>query len=467
VRRVASFFYLATLFCCTFEKVHWSFGGAIALSDILAICFIVSYVVISRPRVPRTTAVLLGFFGVFVLVYLIGFYNLDSAAGLSQFEKGFAKFLIHFVFLALSVAWLWRRGVAYYWRALSWFCGGIAVNAVYGVAQLLVAQAGSNLDSAFVEPLTGGASKINIYGAVNGSSVFRPNALTGDPNHLGVFLIVPLLVLTPLYLRLEPTHRLRRRLSLLLAFLLVVEIATLSRSGLLGLGVGALVLLLPYRGYLRSRALIAPLLGVLGVLAVVIVTRLHFFLVVIRSRIQTNGNSESAHLQVYSFVPQVLHSHPLFGLGLNNFSIYYQAITGKTNWGPHSFYVSLIVETGIVGTVAFACFLVWAFARLAVARRLGEALALAHNPLAARVTPLAWGWTAALAGTLAANVFYLTMSFYYFFVFLSLALAVPLVFGPALTPSPSPKAVTVPTATRRLRRGPGRAGDALPEPGPA
>ena len=55
--------------------------------------------------------------------------------------------------------------------------------------------------------------------------------------------------------------------------MLVVEIATLSRSGLLGLGVGALVLLLPYRGYLRSRALIAPVLGALAVLAIVIVSR--------------------------------------------------------------------------------------------------------------------------------------------------------------------------------------------------
>ena len=37
--------------------------------------------------------------------------------------------------------------------------------------------------------------------------------------------------------------------------------------------------------------------------------------------------------------------------------------------------------------------------------------------------------TAALAGTMAANVFYLTMSFYYFYFFAMLALAVPIVFG--------------------------------------
>ena len=438
MRRLTTFFFLATLFCCTFEKVHWNFGGQLALSDVLALCFIGCYLALTRPRVARTSAILLAFLGLFVVVYLIGFYNLDTADGLQQFVKGFVKFVIHFTFLALAVSWLWRRGIDYYWRSLTWFSAGIAANAAYGVAQLVVAQAGANLDSLFVTPLTGGASKINIYGAVGGSSVFRPNALTGDPNHLGIMLIVPLLVLTPLYLRLRPDHPARRRLSILIAFMLLVEVATLSRSGILGLLVGALILALPYRGYLRSRALLAPLAGVLVVLAVVVVTRLHFFEVVIRSRIQTGRASQSAHFQVYGFIPNILHSHPLFGLGLNNFSIYYQAVTGKSNWGPHSFYVSLIVETGLVGAAAFAVFLVWVFVRLRQARLLGNALARSRDPLAARVRPLAWGWTAALAGTMSANAFYLTMQFAYFYVFLALALAVPGVFGARGAEAPSP-----------------------------
>jgi O-antigen ligase len=447
VRQLTSFFFLATLFCCTFEKVHWNFGSAITVSDILALCFLAAFAVLTRPRVPYTTAVLLGFFAAFVVVYLIGVYNLDSAAGFAQFVKGLVKFLIHFTFLAVGVAWLWRRGRAYYWHALAWFCAGMAVNALYGVAQLIVATAGGNLDSLLVSPLTGGASQINIYGGVNGSSVYRPNALTGDPNHLGIMLIVPLLVLTPLYLRLEAGHRLRRWLALLIAFLLVVEASTLSRSGLLGLGTGAVVLALPYSRYLRSRALIAPLAAVLAVLGAVVVSRLHFFEVVLRSRVQTGGGSQSAHFEVYSFVPQILHSHPLFGLGLNNFSIYYEFVTGKTNWGPHSFYVSLIVETGLVGTALFAVFLFWMFVRLRDARRLGRALTQAGDPLAARVRPLAWGMTAALAGTMAANAFYLTMQFYYFYAFLALALALPAVFATAQSESPKGSGST--SAARR------------------
>src|SRR5204862_7248096 len=90
--------------------------------------------------------------------------------------------------------------------------------------------------------------------------------------------------------------------------------------------------------------------------------------------------------------------------------------------------VALLVETGLVGTALFAVFLWWVFRRLRDARALGRTLARARDPLAARVRPLAWGCTAALVGTMAANAFYLTMQFYYFYAFAALALAAPLVF---------------------------------------
>ena len=55
---------------------------------------------------------------------------------------------------------------------------------------------------------------------------------------------------------------------------------------------------------------------------------------------------------------------------------------------------------------------------------------IGHQPgVAARVRPLAWGLTAALVGTMAANVFYLTMTFFFFYAFVLLAVAVPIVFG--------------------------------------
>jgi O-antigen ligase len=253
--------------------------------------------------------------------------------------------------------------------------------------------------------------------------------MTGDPNHLGIMLIVPLLILTPIYLRLEKGHRLRHWLMATIGFLLIVLAATLSRSGLLGLGVGALILIVPYRHYLKTPKLLVPIGAAVLVLLGIVLSDRSFFTQVLKSRVQTGGGSTNVHFQVYSFIPQILHSEPLFGLGLNTFSVYYEFITGKSNWGPHSYYVSLIVETGLVGTILFAAFILWVFHRLAVARGIGRALTAAGDPLAARVRPLAWGCTAALAGTLAANAFYLTMQFYYFFVLLALSLAIPVVFA--------------------------------------
>ena len=90
-----------------------------------------------------------------------------------------------------------------------------------------------------ISPLTGGASSINVYGIFEQTGfIYRPNALTGDPNHLGIMLILPLLILTPLYLRLERGNPWKLRLGLTLAFLLVVEVLTLSRSGIGGLILG-------------------------------------------------------------------------------------------------------------------------------------------------------------------------------------------------------------------------------------
>ena len=375
-------------------------------------------------RLAWGAAVAAAFFLAFLTVYLVGFFNLDTEEALAQWAKGMVKFLLHFLFLVAGISYLARRAERFYWWTLAAFIGGFAANALYGIFQLGLAEvADVNLDQSLLSPITGGASQINIYGAIGGESVYRPNALTGDPNHLGIELVIPLLVLTPIYLRLERGHRLRLPLAFLLAFLLLVELATLSRSGLLGLAAGLVVLAVPYRHKLLTRELLVPLGAVAIALGAVLAARWDFFEQVLRTRVDTSARGTSTHFDVYGFVPDVLSSNPFFGLGLNNFSVYYEFVTGRTNFGPHSFYVATLVETGIVGTALFLAFIWHVFRRLGRLRAIGRALA---SP---RIRPLAWGMTAALVGTIAANAFYLTMSFYYFFAFVMLALAAPIVFA--------------------------------------
>jgi O-antigen ligase len=438
-RSVTDWLFFATIFTVTFAKVHWAIGGDLSLSDVLTALFLVAFALrrLERwdGRFARPTAAAFTFFVAFLLVYLVGFFNLGTTDALDQWAKGMVKFLLHFLFFVSATALVVRRGERLYWQALWTFLAGIAANAVYGVLQQAVAVAtGGNLDAAVLSPLTGGQSQINIYGAISGQSVYRPNALTGDPNHLGIELTIPLLVLLPIYLRLERRSRWRTPAMVLLGFLLVMELATLSRSGMLGLACGLLVLAVPYRRHLVSARVLVPLAAVAALLLAIVARRQHFFETVLRSRVQTGANGTSTHFAVYDFIPQILHSHPLFGLGLNNFSVYYEFVTGRTNFGPHSFYVAVIVETGLVGTALFAAFCWYLFRRLSLVRAVGRGLQALRDPLAARVRPLAWGLTAALVATLAANAFYLTMSFYYFFVFALLVVAAPAVFARRLQP---------------------------------
>jgi len=439
IRGATEWLFFATVFTVTFAKVHWAVGGDLSLSDVLTAAFLIGFAVprLERHdgRFARPAAVTFAFFVGFLLVYLLGFFNLGTTEALDQWAKGLVKFLLHFLFLVCATALVIRRGERFYWLTLGVFIAGIAANALYGVLQLGVAVVtGGNLDAAVLSPLTGGQSQINIYGAIAGQSVYRPNALTGDPNHLGIELTIPLLILLPLYLRLEAKSRWRTPAMLLLAFLFVVELATLSRSGLVGLACGLIVLAVPYRRHLVSKRVLLPLAGIAVLLLAVVARRQHFFETVLRTRVQTNGKGTSTHFAVYDFIPQIIHSHPLLGLGLNNFSVYYEFVTGRTNFGPHSFYVALVVETGLLGTALFTAFVWYLFRRLTAARAVGRTLQALRDPLAARVRPLAWGLTAALVSTLAANIFYLTMSFYYFFVFALLVVVTPTVFAARLRP---------------------------------
>ena len=434
--RVVDGLLLATVFVITFAKVRWTVGNAdVNISDITASLFVVAFLAArierSDTRLPRASLVLGAFFAALALVYLIGFFNLDTAADREQFFKGFVKFVIHFSFLIAAVAHLARRSEGFYWKALGWFVAGIAANSIYGVFQLGLAEtAGGNLDQIVLSPIgsyqRGG---INIFGAVDGANVYRTNALTGDPNHLGIMLIIPLLVILPLYLRLERGHRLRAPLGILLAFLAFIELTTLSRSGMLGLAAGLLVLALPYRHRLVTTRFLAPLMALLVAVGAVVAQRTSFFENVFRSRTSVGGNSSRIHIEIYELLPPVLEVHPFFGLGLNTFSTFFEFVTGRTNFGPHSYYISLLTETGIIGTAAFVAFLVYLFIRLGALRAIGRALSRAGDGLAARVSPLGWGMTAALVGTLVANAFYLTLQFHYFFVFSVLIVAAPIVFS--------------------------------------
>ena len=90
--------------------------------------------------------------------------------------------------------------------------------------------------------------------------------------------------------------------------------------------------------------------------------------------------------------------------------------------------MALIVETGLVGTVIFAGFLLYLFHRW---RHCARSAGCSPRPatFSRHGSAAGLGLTAALVGTMAANAFYLTMQFYYFSALALFILAAPIVFG--------------------------------------
>jgi hypothetical protein len=419
---------LLTLSVLTFEKIRWETSlVTLTWTNLLATAFVVAFVIDRLRRrdllFHPAAITLAGFMLAFGAVYLAGYFDLTDRAALSYWLKGIGTWGIHFTYLILGVAHMVRRGRPLFMRAIAAFTAGLVVNCVYGVIQLTLAiAAGINLDRLVVGPLTagqGGVGGINIFGTVSGSqNVYRINALTGDPNHLGVMLCVPLMVLLPYYLG---DRRGRRRIGLLLLFMLVVQILTLSRSAALGDAAGLLVLAPGARRHLPRARTIGIVLGGLAAALAALYASSHFIRAVVASRTQLNGGSTQTHLQFYQLVPPALDPHPLFGMGFNTFAVFYQFVTGRTDFGPHSAWIAILVETGLVGLALYLVYFAYLLASAAAIRH-------AADPDIAR---LGQGLLAALVATAAGNLFYLTMTFDYFYALALLAVAGSAMFGPA------------------------------------
>ena len=124
---------LTTLVVTTWAKIHWSFAGQVALEDIL----VWDRLIRRDWTLPRGAAALFLVLLGLEVVFLLGFFDLATSAALGQYAKGMTKYLVHFLFLIAGVAHIVRRGKRFHLYAVGALCGGIVLNAVYGVLQLL------------------------------------------------------------------------------------------------------------------------------------------------------------------------------------------------------------------------------------------------------------------------------------------------------------------------------------------
>jgi O-antigen ligase len=447
-RRVTDVLFLAALSTVSLIGLRWRIAGLQPkLADFLIVAFLVASLAeaaATRWRRPgRPVMVVLGFTAALAVAYLAAVPAIEERADFAQFCKGLAYFVLHFAFLAAGVSHLALRPPRFFRMALGCLLAGIAANGAYAGLQLVAAATGHNLDATVLSPLTGNPARSMDYGLMYGPDVLRARGVTRDPNHLGIMLLIPTLALVALSPRLTGLRR-AYAAAVALAGLLVVLTLTLSRSAGVGLAAGLLFLVLVDGRRLVRRAVLVPAAAAVGALALV-AANAETFERVLGARLGIYGFAGRQHFRTYELIRPALSEHLLFGVGLNNFTQTYAERVLGTLEASHSFYVQSLIETGILGGAVFALFLGYGVHRL----RLLRASAQPHDAHSREVLASVLG--AALVGTLAANAFYMTMSFSYFYAFLIFVMAAPTRFAPETRAFVTPRPL-VATNTARVTR---------------
>lgn len=408
--RVLDVLALATLATVGLTKFYWEPFGKLQLSDLLAAIFVTAWAADRialgssarrmDPRVMNAAAVLALWAGVMVL----GYAGLGTELARGQFTKGFIAFGLHSAFLLGFAQHLCERGGRFARTSIRWFIAGFVVNAGWGLFQM-AAWVGVqvDVDATFLSvlPFTGS----DVGGIKNyGGGVYRINGLMRDTNHLGVALIAPICLAAGML-------RGRQRVGAIV-ILASALILTLSRSGLVGLAMAVVVFTVLATPRLPIKRIIGWGLAAVVVIggAVVALTALRPALArsLIFSRLDTSSGSTQTHLGLYELLPQIMADHPLVGIGVNGFALRFEQISGRVGFGPHSHFVRTLSETGVVG------FALW----LTIAT-------LAITAVAKRGSLAGAGIAAALIGTWAGNLFYLTTHMLYVDMLMAFAFAAP------------------------------------------
>jgi len=307
-----------------------------------------------------------------VMIAVVGLSSLWVGQNYAGHAKAFGDALIELFafFLPFGVLYfvLYRyvSDARHLLRLLITFVGAGAALAVIGIVQypthlIIVNRAG-------------------IEKALTLEHTFRANALFWDPNIFGRFLVLVMIVGTALLLtvRLRGTA-LGRRYTLLLggavALAAVAFVVTFSRSSVVGLAVGALVLEMAWLG--RRKGTIAVVVTVL-VLAVGLagITELRHHKGNPFKFDTTRGLNKLTGGRVYLVKTgiRMFKKRPLAGVGLAGFPLAYAHYRTTTAAvlslrDSHTTVVTVAAEQGVIGLAAFAALLATFFATTLRKRR--------------------------------------------------------------------------------------------------
>ncbi len=211
-----------------------------------------------------------------------------------------------------------------------------------------------------------------------------PEALYTSPNSVALFL-EPAVAIAAGFVVYSDDHRDRNLAIVWLVFMLAAVIATLSRGGFLTLAVLVLVVVLTMR---RTRLKLAILGG--AVVAAAAISQIPFVAQRLYRQLDPSyqGNTLEGRLQIWSDTLKMLRARPIFGSGLRAYQTVMQAYVSpghQPELYPHNIFLSMWVELGLLGLIAFVVLLGLLLWRGWTSYAIADGLA----------RPLLWGTSAA------------------------------------------------------------------------
>lgn len=386
------------------------------LSELLVVLLLGSYLVNRRslaelPSAVKKAAVLFGVYGVVILV---------SALWATNVERTFALFGVYLrhvlvalvVVLAVRTFRTLRRAV---WAVIA---GGLFLGAL-GTYQYLT----SSFESDFL-----GYSSAAFQNILGSTDDFRIGGPFEEPNYYAQLLVV----VVPLALdRLANERDLRLRLVAAAAALVsaLTVIFTFSRGGFLALVVVCGIYVV---SRVRRPGVLAAGLLVAGVLVLAAPNNYFERVTTIGDALAGTGDEAGDDLSFRGRTSEAVVGYrmfresPLLGVGAANYATLYQDYASDVGIErrrqprePHSLYLGVAAETGLVGLVAFGAIIVSAFTGIGAAAR--ALRGRRRDDQASMVLALRLG----LVGYLTAALFLHLAFDRIFWVLLGLALAVP------------------------------------------
>jgi len=197
--------------------------------------------------------------------------------------------------------------------------------------------------------------------ALAASSTLRIGGPINDPNFWGQVLVAVSMLVVFRIIH-EKNTLVRLGSLLMLGLILYIALNTYSRGAYLTLAIDMLLVLFLYRKRINPAVIIAGL--------TILVFALPFMTVTYRNRFNSlfmtpqNGIYEDTSIRGRSSEMltglAMFEEHPILGVGVSNYPVHYQSYAQLIGIefraearDPHSLYIQLLAETGILGTATF------------------------------------------------------------------------------------------------------------------